>query len=62
MVKKIVHDIKKKIGPDLFAVMQKLKNSARSSKSDDQRTVRSQGKVGMFNLQIIFDGLQRNAV
>lgn len=51
-------DIKKKIGPDLFNIMHKLKNSACSSKSDDQKTVRSQGRLDMFlNLQIIFDRL-----
>lgn len=38
--------------------MHKLKNSANSSKSDDQKTVRPQGVVAVFlNFQIIFDRL-----
>jgi len=51
-------DIKEKLGLDLFCIMHKLKNSACSSKSEDQKTVRSQGRVDIYlNLHIIFDRL-----
>lgn len=37
MVKNI-YDIKEKLGPDLFGNMHKLKYSACSSKTDDEKT------------------------
>lgn len=58
-MKKTVHVIlRKKLIPNLFSIMGKLKNSANSSKSDDQKTVRSQSIVAIFlKLQIIFHRL-----